>query len=249
MKKKNKRFLLIKKISDSFEEKIIFNFKDKFFYFFLIFFIFLISFFSLIMFNTIFSKWLNPFHFYNINKDNFDKITFEISSLEEKCKQNDLYLENLQSIISDFENSKEIIEKKEEKIFIKKKIKKKDKNDYSQIIFFNPLNGSIIEDSQNIFEIKMKADENSNVCSIYDGIIVFSEKIDTNYKTIIQHENGYLSIYTYEKKNSKIKKGSMIFGGDVIGFTGQIEKNKNFNFIFEVYCNGKVIDPRKIIVF
>lgn len=93
--------------------------------------------------------------------------------------------------------------------------------------------------------ILYKCDEEFDVISILDGIVVDVKTDDTLGNIVeIKHENNIIS--TYEGlKNVTVKKNQTISQGDIIGKSGSIKVDGGLenSMLFELIYNGKLVNP------
>lgn len=123
----------------------------------------------------------------------------------------------------------------------------------STYIFFRPSRG-VISSSFNLsdhqFGIYMITSPNESVMSVQDGTIVYEAfTFDFGYVIQVQHENNYLSIY---KNNTRVMKrvGDEVKAGECIAITGDASgKKSGSQFYFELWKQGKPIDPEEVIIF
>jgi murein DD-endopeptidase MepM/ murein hydrolase activator NlpD len=105
------------------------------------------------------------------------------------------------------------------------------------------LSGEILKsfnETQSGIEIVVKTGQ--RVSAIGAGTIVFSSfTLDNAYLVAIQHDNGYISVY---KNLSQLLKnaGENVAAGEVIAVVGS-------TLIFEIWQNGKAINPEEIVIF
>ncbi|RLD68045.1 MAG: M23 family peptidase [Bacteroidetes bacterium] len=60
----------------------------------------------------------------------------------------------------------------------------------------------------------------------------------------IDHGYGYVSVYAHMSK-MKVKKGQIVGHGDLIGLVGNTGRSTGSNLHYEVWINGKAVDPEK----
>ena len=60
----------------------------------------------------------------------------------------------------------------------------------------------------------------------------------------IDHGYGYVSVYAHMSK-MKVKKGQMVKHGDLIGLVGSTGRSTGSHLHYEVWINGKAVDPEK----
>ena len=88
------------------------------------------------------------------------------------------------------------------------------------------------------------------VMSVLAGTVIYtSYSLDYGWVMHIQHEENYLSIY---KNNTQLlkKTGDYVKAGEIIAFTGEENEVKMGNhFYFELWQQGKPINPEELIIF
>lgn len=84
-----------------------------------------------------------------------------------------------------------------------------------------------------------------DVVAILDGSVTDVKEDETLGKVVeIKHNNGYVSI-CQSLSEVNVKKGDMVTQGQIIGKSGtnELDKDMGNHLHFELYCNGKVVDP------
>jgi murein DD-endopeptidase MepM/ murein hydrolase activator NlpD len=106
--------------------------------------------------------------------------------------------------------------------------------------FILPVKGKIFH--RKIYKgVFIKPEKYNIVKSANDGKVVFSGFLKYfGNVVIIQHANGYKSIYGYLKRNF-VKKGDTVFQGDVIG-----KGYKNYSIYFELRKYNKCLASKKL---
>ena len=66
------------------------------------------------------------------------------------------------------------------------------------------------------------------------------------YMVIISHSDGYFTVYSHNKKNN-IETHQYVDRGDVIGFVGNTGVSDGPHLHFEIWKDGRPIDPLKLI--
>lgn len=99
--------------------------------------------------------------------------------------------------------------------------------------------------------IDIKAEIGTNVKAVLDGKVkkTYNDGLWGNV-IIIDHGNGIETKYTNLKTLEMVKEGNSVKKGDYISKVGKsadIEMIMDDHLHFEVYKNGKVVDPRSII--
>ena len=122
--------------------------------------------------------------------------------------------------------------------------------------FSNPMRGSIIrnfdapESSYDIAIISL--DGESSVMSVERGtVLAVEEQADASLSVMIQHAEGYVSVYK-NLGETLVRKGQTVQSGAVIGrirtSAGEGIEEKN-TLTFELWHNGTAVDPELYILF
>jgi len=120
-------------------------------------------------------------------------------------------------------------------------------------VFFRPTRG-VISSSFNLSEqqygIYLITSPNESVVSVLDGTVVYAAfTFDYGWVIQVQHESNYLSIY---KNNTRVLKevGDHVKAGECIAITGDASAKKAGNqFYFELWKQGKPVNPEEVIIF
>ena len=119
--------------------------------------------------------------------------------------------------------------------------------------FLVPLKGIVIEKyskKTSHFGVDILAKKGSFINCVSDGVVVISNWTNsTGYVIGVQHDNGFLSIY---KHNSSLLKniGDWIRAGEpiaIIGNSGELSSGPHLHF--ELWENGKTLNPVDYILF
>jgi hypothetical protein len=119
-------------------------------------------------------------------------------------------------------------------------------------VFFRPTKGVISSSfdlSENRFGINIITSTNETVLSVLAGTVVYAAfTFDFGWVIQIQHENNYLSIY---KNNTRLLKkvGENVKAGEGIAITGDSENKSGTQFYFELWKQGKPVNPEDVIIF
>lgn len=150
------------------------------------------------------------------------------------------------------ENEKDFIKKyeEEEKYNLASIDAKPNENMY---VFFRPTRG-VISTSFNLAEqqygINLITSSNESVVSVLGGTVVYAAfTFDFGWVIQVQHENNYLSVY---KNNTRLLKkvGDEVKAGESIAITGDATgKNTGSQFYFELWKQGKAVNPEDVIIF
>ncbi len=97
-------------------------------------------------------------------------------------------------------------------------------------------------------DIAAKADE--PVKAAFDGKVVSATyTLETGYVIAIQHTGNLISLYKHNARIIK-KAGESVKGGDVIGFVGNTGENSSGPHLhFELWHDGRSLNPSDYIVF
>ena len=120
-------------------------------------------------------------------------------------------------------------------------------------VFFRPTKG-VISSSFNMGEgqygINIITSPNESVVSVLAGTVVYAAfTFDFGWVIQVQHEDNYLSIY---KNNTRLlkKAGDKVTAGEGIAVTGEKAENKTgTQFYFELWKQGKPVNPEDVIIF
>lgn len=119
--------------------------------------------------------------------------------------------------------------------------------------FFSPLHGKTIatfNEKNSHFGTDIAGTENSVVKSIYSGTVLLANfSPDNSYIIVIQHPNNYISVYKH--CGSLLKRaGDAVRAGEPIAFLASGEsKTKEPHLHFELWYNGKPINPENHVNF
>lgn len=120
-------------------------------------------------------------------------------------------------------------------------------------IFIQPVKGIITNKFNPLakhYGVDLVAAPNEVVLSVAKGTVIYSGwSVETGYTITIQHSNNFISVY---KHNSKLLKrqGDIVEAGDVIAIIGNSgELTTGPHLHFELWQDGKPLDPTKMIHF
>ena len=140
-----------------------------------------------------------------------------------------------------------VVEQEEKYSFIN------DSNSDENFLFFSPVSGYISQEfdsSKKHFAIDVVANGNDPVRSVADGVVIFSEwSSDTGYVIIIEHKQGYLSVYKHNESLNKVQ-GDIVKAGEIIATVGDTgEYSTGYHLHFELWNDGYPLDPQNFINF
>ena len=132
-------------------------------------------------------------------------------------------------------------------------VTKYNKNILNKLKISEPTKGIVTSDfdtSTNHFGVDVAAEENSDVFSVLDGVVLFSgySKKLGNF-LILQHKNSFTSIYLHNAQLFK-KRGDLVYSGEriaLVGNTGELSSAPHLHF--ELWSGGVPIDPKKYLQF
>lgn len=201
-------------------------------------------------------------------------LTIKSDSLINHLASQDIYLQNIRSIISgkelaspqanlesnsvyneiSFEKSAEdsllrAVVESEEKGMIFNSFKKY--ND--PLVFFTPIRGVVVDEfnpKNKHFGIDLVAKEKTRIYSVLDGVVVISHWTpETGYVIGIQHKEGYFSLYKHNSVLLKLVGEKVSAGGHIaiIGNSGELSSGPHLHF--ELWKAGGPVDPKNYISF
>ena len=132
-------------------------------------------------------------------------------------------------------------------------VTKYNKNILNKLKISEPTKGIVTSDfdiSTNHFGVDIAAEENSDVFSVLDGVVLFSgySKKLGNF-LILQHKHQFTSVYLHNAELFK-KRGDLVSSGErvaLIGNTGELSSAPHLHF--ELWSGGVPIDPKKYLQF
>jgi murein DD-endopeptidase MepM/ murein hydrolase activator NlpD len=111
--------------------------------------------------------------------------------------------------------------------------------------FFRPAHGVILQsysEQEKRYGVLIQTPENENVTAVLSGTVMYvNYEIGNTYSMMVQHTN-YLSIYRNITKVLK-KKGDVVQAGESIAIMDKLPLE------FELWQNGKPINPEEVIAF
>lgn len=127
------------------------------------------------------------------------------------------------------------------------------KNSISGFFFFTPVKGLVtasFNSQEDHFGVDIAAKENEAIKSTLDGTVVFSGwTVESGHVIQVQHENNLVSVYKHNSVLLK-KSGEYVKSGEAIAIIGNSgEHTTGPHLHFELWYNGKPIDPQQHMVF
>lgn len=125
--------------------------------------------------------------------------------------------------------------------------------DMSGFFFFTPLNGLVsasYNSKEEHYGVDVIAQKNDAVKAILDGTVILSTwTSDTGHIIEIQHENNLISVYKHNSTLLK-KTGDQVRAGEAIAIVGESgELTSGPHLHFELWHNGKPVDPQDYMIF
>lgn len=200
------------------------------------------------------------------------KISTKLDSLVILLEGRDLYVNNLRTILnggvptneisittSENKNKNSDLNISEKDSVFRLMVERKTNGDYisvkpnGSIYFYSPLSGDFTEKYdrlKNHFGVDIISNKGEFIHSTCEGIVVLSNWTkETGYVIAVQHTEGFLSLY---KHNSSLLKevGDLVKTGEpiaIIGNSGELSTGPHLHF--ELWKNGKSVDPENYISF
>ncbi|MCK5637686.1 MAG: M23 family metallopeptidase [Flavobacteriaceae bacterium] len=208
-------------------------------------------------------------------KKEASNLLYKVDSINQALSVNNLYIENIQQVLKgeikrvDFNKDSVLKQLKIENIdfapsaidsVFRNAVEEEDRfsvfeqaTDNTDIVFSSPIKGEITQNynsEENHFAIDIAVDKDTPVKAVADGTIIFEGfTADTGYVIIIEHIQGFISVY---KHNSSIFKsqGELVKSGEVIasaGSTGSMSTGPHLHF--ELWDDGYPVNPSNYINF
>jgi membrane-bound metallopeptidase len=115
-----------------------------------------------------------------------------------------------------------------------------------------PVEGIITERfdiSQGRFGVKIAAAASDRIAAVDGGTVVQSLWTpERGYTVIMQHRGGLLSVYR-NLSQSLAAPGQTLRPGELVGYNSEAENGEVRMFEFELWSDGKPVDPESYIVF
>lgn len=122
----------------------------------------------------------------------------------------------------------------------------------TSVHFVKPSKGLIINDfnpGSGHFGIDFAVKEGSSIFAAKGGLVVFADfTLDDGYKMILQHNDGYISIYKHCESLLKNER-DIVVQGELIGLSGNSGKNTTGPHLhFEIWKDGKPENPKEYFI-
>ena len=208
-------------------------------------------------------------------KKDATSLVYKVDSLNQVLAVNNMYIENIQQVLKGeikrvtFNKDSVLEQIQIEKInfapsaidsAFREAVEEEDRfsvfeqaTKNSDIVFSSPIKGTITEDynvKDKHYAIDIAVDKNTQVKAVADGTVIFRGfTADTGYVVILEHSQGFISVY---KHNATIFKeqGELVKSGEVIasaGSTGVFSTGPHLHF--ELWNDGYPVNPSNYIDF
>lgn len=267
------RFVVLNE--DTFEERFSFKLNRlNAFVFGGIFSVLLISLTILFITLTPLKEYIQGYSSSEMQKETTD-LAYKVDSLNQILSVNDLYIENIQqvlkgeikrvtfnkdSVLRQFQIDEIDFAPSSVDSLFREEVEQMDRFSVFQqakkntdIVFSSPIKGQITEqydDQEKHFAVDIAVDQDTPVKTVADGTVIFTGfTADTGYVIVIEHGQGFTSIY---KHNASIFKeqGALVKSGEVIasaGSTGNFSTGAHLHF--ELWNDGYPVNPTNYINF
>ena len=203
------------------------------------------------------------------------ELVYKVDSLNKALSVNDLYIENIQQVLKgeikrvDF-NKDSVLRKIQhddinfapplvDSIF-REEVEQEDRYSVfeqatknTDIVFTTPIRGQVTQaydDQEKHFAIDIAVDQDTPVKSVADGTVIFNGfTADTGYVIIIEHAQGFTSVYKHNASLYK-QQGDLVKNGEVIasaGSTGTFSTGPHLHF--ELWNDGYAVNPANYLNF
>lgn len=267
------RFVVLNE--DTFEERFSFKLNRlNAFVFGGLFSIFLIALTTLLIAFTPLKEYIQGYSSTELKKEATD-LVYRIDSLKQVLSVNNLYIENIQQVLKgeikrvNFNKDSVLQQLRVEKIdfspsaidsAFRLEVEEEDRfsvfekaTKNTDIVFSSPIKGKITESydaKEKHLAIDIAVDKDTPIKAVADGIVIFTGfTADTGYVIIIEHSQGFISVY---KHNATIYKeqGDLVKMGEVIanaGSTGELSTGPHLHF--ELWDDGYPVNPLNYVDF
>ena len=202
-------------------------------------------------------------------------LVYKVDSLNQMLSVNDMYIENIQQVLKGeikrvtFNKDSVLRQFQIDEIdfapssidsAFRQEVEQLDRFSVFQqakkstdIVFSSPIKGEITQqydDQEKHFAVDIAVDKDTPVKAVADGTVIFKGfTADTGYVIIIEHGQGFTSVY---KHNASIFKeqGALVKTGEVIasaGSTGDFSSGTHLHF--ELWNDGYPVNPTNYINF
>ena len=114
-----------------------------------------------------------------------------------------------------------------------------------------PMSGIISEkfNSKDLLGVRINGAKDAQVSAIADGVVLLNEwSPEKGHCVVIQHNNNFVSLYR-GLSSVLVSKGVQIKGSQAIGVAGSDKEGANTVLEFELWRDGKAVNPELYIIF
>lgn len=148
---------------------------------------------------------------------------------------------------------KQVEEEEKFNLTFSDKNKPKETTNLSQTLFFTPLRGVVTNSfnpATNHFGTDIVAGPNEVIKAVLDGTVIMATwTLETGYVIQVQHDNNLVSVYKHNAELLK-KVGNRVEAGEpiaIVGNSGELTTGPHLHF--ELWLNGRPVNPQDYIVF
>lgn len=208
-------------------------------------------------------------------KKDATKLVYKVDSLNQALTVNNLYIQNIQKVLkgeikrTTFNKDSVFNQMKIEKIdfapspldsAFRQEVEQEDRYSVfeeatrnNDIVFTSPIKGEITQtydSKEKHFAIDIAVDKDTPVKAVADGTVIFKGfTADTGYVILIEHNQGFISVYKHNASLYK-EQGDLVKSGEVIasaGSTGSFSTGPHLHF--ELWNDGYPVNPINYINF
>ena len=123
----------------------------------------------------------------------------------------------------------------------------------ANLLFYRPVQGMIsdkFDSSRKHYGVDIAASPRGSVLATMKGTVIFTGfDVNSGHIIQIQHANGFVSVYKHNASLLK-RQGDNVNAGEVIAMVGSTGNLSNgVHLHFELWYNGKPVNPEEFIVF
>lgn len=114
-----------------------------------------------------------------------------------------------------------------------------------------PMYGIISErfSSKDMLGVRIRGTKEAQVSAIADGVVVSKDwSPEAGHNIIIQHKNNFISVYR-NLSGTLVSKGEQVRGAQAIGYAGGDDSAELSSLDFELWREGKAVNPELYIIF
>ncbi len=115
----------------------------------------------------------------------------------------------------------------------------------------SPMYGIISErfNSKELLGVRINGARDAQVTAIADGVVVLNNwSPETGYCVVIQHKDNYISVYRH-MSGVLLSNGERVQASQAIGYAGSDKEEELSMLEFELWRDGKAVNPELYIIF